>query len=150
MTLLNISGKSVASRHYSLTVGVINNISRRMQSTAPTSPMRPTNRIDTKKRGDSMSAMSSSSSHLERKGKNRRRVILWHRNDLRVHDNLSLHEALERCENQNDVAELVPTYIFDPRFFFHHIQLESLRKGRASRTRQSVRNEEPSFYWNPF
>lgn len=39
-------------------------------------------------------------------------AILWFRNDLRIHDNEALHDALEAAEN------VIPTYIFDPRVFF--------------------------------
>ena len=39
-------------------------------------------------------------------------AILWFRNDLRIHDNEALHDALEAAEN------VIPAYIFDPRVFF--------------------------------
>ncbi len=39
-------------------------------------------------------------------------AILWFRNDLRIHDNEALHDALEAAEN------VIPVYIFDPRVFF--------------------------------
>ena len=51
------------------------------------------------------------------KKKKKKRVILWHRNDLRVHDNLTLKEALTFCNAHSESCELVPTYIFDPRWF---------------------------------
>ena len=38
-------------------------------------------------------------------------AILWFRNDLRIHDNEALHDALEAAEN------VIPVYIFDPRVF---------------------------------
>lgn len=38
-------------------------------------------------------------------------AIIWFRNDLRIHDNEALHDALEAAEN------IIPTYIFDPRVF---------------------------------
>lgn len=41
----------------------------------------------------------------------RKRIILWFRQDLRVHDNEALHEAL-----QID-AEIYPVYVFDERVF---------------------------------
>ena len=47
----------------------------------------------------------------------KKRVILWHRNDLRVRDNLTLKEALTFCSESSELCELVPTYIFDPRWF---------------------------------
>lgn len=39
------------------------------------------------------------------------RILLWFRNDLRLHDHEPLHRALE------DNAEIVPLYCFDPRHF---------------------------------
>ena len=51
------------------------------------------------------------------KTKKKKRVILWHRNDLRVRDNLTLKEALTFCSESSELYELVPTYIFDPRWF---------------------------------
>ncbi len=39
-------------------------------------------------------------------------AILWFRNDLRIHDNEALHDALDATEN------IIPVYIFDPRVFF--------------------------------
>ncbi|MCH7407805.1 DASH family cryptochrome [Belliella sp. DSM 111904] len=40
-----------------------------------------------------------------------KRVLVWFRNDLRIHDHEALCVALERSE------EIVPVYCFDPRFF---------------------------------
>lgn len=40
-----------------------------------------------------------------------RRIIAWFRNDLRVHDNEMLAEAVNRSE------EILPVYFFDPRHF---------------------------------
>jgi len=44
----------------------------------------------------------------------RKRVIVWFRNDLRLHDNEALTDALQAAE------EVVPVYIFDTRLFQHH------------------------------
>ena len=43
------------------------------------------------------------------------RVILWFRNDIRMHDNAVLHWAASQgnCAHK----EIVPVYCFDPRFF---------------------------------
>lgn len=41
----------------------------------------------------------------------KKRAIVWFRNDLRLHDNEALHDALQSAE------EVVPVYIFDPRTF---------------------------------
>jgi deoxyribodipyrimidine photo-lyase len=37
--------------------------------------------------------------------------IVWFRNDLRLHDNPSLTEAIEKSD------QIVPVFVFDPRFF---------------------------------
>jgi len=42
------------------------------------------------------------------------KIILWYRNDLRIHD----HEALWKASEKT--AEVVPVYIFDPRIFKEH------------------------------
>ena len=42
------------------------------------------------------------------------RVILWFRNDLRIHDNAVLNWAVNQKAKQR---EFVPVYCFDPRFF---------------------------------
>ncbi|MEM8615114.1 MAG: deoxyribodipyrimidine photo-lyase, partial [Cyanobacteria bacterium P01_H01_bin.105] len=39
------------------------------------------------------------------------RILLWFRNDLRLHDHEPLHRALEQK------AEIIPVYCFDPRQF---------------------------------
>ncbi len=41
----------------------------------------------------------------------KKRAILWFRNDLRLHDNEALTEALRNAE------EVIPIYVFDERFF---------------------------------
>lgn len=47
---------------------------------------------------------------------NNRRVVLWFRNDLRIHDNEIIHQAVQRV-SQGKAAEVVPVYCFDPKFF---------------------------------
>lgn len=42
------------------------------------------------------------------------KILLWFRNDLRIHDNEALAKAAEKT------AEVVPIYIFDPRIFTEH------------------------------
>ena len=42
------------------------------------------------------------------------RIILWFRNDLRVHDNPVLAWAVK---NKRPSAQIVPVFCFDPRFF---------------------------------
>ena len=50
-----------------------------------------------------------------------RRAILWFRQDLRLHDNESLLEAL------NVAQEVIPIYVFDERIFKGHTKY-GLRK----------------------
>jgi deoxyribodipyrimidine photo-lyase len=56
------------------------------------------------------------------------RSILWFRQDLRLHDNEALHEALRNCE------ELIPVYILDPQQFSSQTQYGTPKTG-AARTR---------------
>lgn len=42
-----------------------------------------------------------------------RRTVLWFRNDLRIHDNPIVAEAIRAAKNGEQV---VPVYCFDPRF----------------------------------
>jgi deoxyribodipyrimidine photo-lyase len=50
-----------------------------------------------------------------RKGGNR--AIIWFRGtDLRVHDNVIVHDAVTRVQRQQ-VAEVLPVFCFDPHFF---------------------------------
>jgi len=42
------------------------------------------------------------------------RVILWMRNDLRIHDNPVLHWATK--QQPVKFKEVIPVYCFDPRF----------------------------------
>ena len=41
----------------------------------------------------------------------RKRAIVWFRQDLRLHDNEALHEALKHSD------DIIPVYIFDERVF---------------------------------
>src|SRR5690606_40096471 len=38
-------------------------------------------------------------------------ILVWFRNDLRIHDNEILHEAVQK----GDI--IIPVYFFDPRYF---------------------------------
>jgi deoxyribodipyrimidine photo-lyase len=40
-----------------------------------------------------------------------KRILIWYRNDLRIHDLRSLHKAVEQQ------AEIIPVYCFDDRHF---------------------------------
>ena len=52
----------------------------------------------------------------------KRKGILWFRQDLRLHDNEALIDALHQCE------EIIPVYIFDKRVFMGSTKLTSLPK----------------------
>ena len=44
-----------------------------------------------------------------------RRIILWLRRDLRLHDNAIFDRARWGCLTDTEPVELVPVYVFDPR-----------------------------------
>ena len=58
-----------------------------------------------------------------------KRVIVWFRQDLRVHDNESLHNALRVAD------EVIPVYVFDSRQFQGHTSLFGFPKTGAFRAR---------------
>jgi deoxyribodipyrimidine photo-lyase len=60
------------------------------------------------------------------------RIILWFRNDLRLHDNAVLHHAVQLKAKHKEV---VPVYCFDPRFFTKHTDKYDTRKCGLIRTR---------------
>ena len=43
------------------------------------------------------------------------RIIVWLRNDLRLHDNYALNWAVNQAKSVN--SEIIPVYCFDPRYF---------------------------------
>ncbi len=45
-----------------------------------------------------------------------KRMVLWFRNDLRLHDNAIVAEAV-KAVRAKQVDEVVPIYCYDPRFF---------------------------------
>ena len=45
------------------------------------------------------------------------RIILWFRNDLRLHDNYIIQWALNFGKVQNINKEILPMYCFDPRLY---------------------------------
>ncbi len=45
-----------------------------------------------------------------------KRVVLWFRNDLRLHDNPIVDRA-RRCVSSGECKEVLPLYCFDPRMF---------------------------------
>ena len=70
----------------------------------------------------------------------KKRIILWFRNDLRIHDNVILNcAATKHCTN----SEILPVYCFDPRFFTKEIPKWGIRKCGIVRSRfilESVEN----------
>lgn len=61
-----------------------------------------------------------------------KRLILWFRNDLRLHDNPILHYAATH-PSKNKVV--LPLYCFDPRFFTKEVKKYGTRKCGLIRTR---------------
>ena len=45
------------------------------------------------------------------------RIILWFRNDLRIHDNYILKTAYNTVRRAPEKTEIVPVFCFDPRFY---------------------------------
>jgi len=64
------------------------------------------------------------------------RVILWMRNDLRIHDNPVLHWAATSPACQ--YREIVPVYCFDPRFNSRSVAEFRIRKCGIWRTRFQI------------
>lgn len=56
------------------------------------------------------------SSVVPRGGNAPRRIVLWFRNDLRLHDNAIVHESVRRIEN-GEASDVLPVYCVDPRWF---------------------------------
>jgi deoxyribodipyrimidine photo-lyase len=63
------------------------------------------------------------------------KIILWYRNDLRIHD----HEALWKASEKT--SEVIPVYIFDPRLFTeHHLGFPKTGQIRQQFLIESVQN----------
>lgn len=63
------------------------------------------------------------------------KIILWYRNDLRIHD----HEALWKASEKT--SEVVPVYIFDPRIFKeHHLGFQKTGEFRHQFLIESLEN----------
>lgn len=77
----------------------------------------------------------------EQKGNNKmNRIILWLRNDLRVHDNPVLDWAIK---HGGKTKEILPVYSFDPRYFSHKVDQYGTQKCgliRARFIRETVLN----------
>jgi deoxyribodipyrimidine photo-lyase len=69
-----------------------------------------------------------------------KRIIVWLRNDLRVHDNPALDWAVRYG---GKAKEILPVYSFDPRFMSHKVEKYGTQKCgliRARFIRESVVN----------
>jgi deoxyribodipyrimidine photo-lyase len=67
------------------------------------------------------------------------KIILWYRNDLRIHD----HEALLKASEKT--SEVIPVYIFDPRIFQeHHLGFPKTGQFRHQFLVESVNNLQES------
>ena len=73
--------------------------------------------------------------------KGSRRVIVWFRQDLRLHDNEALHEAMKKGD------EIVPIYVFDERQFFGKTKFGFQKTGkfRAKFILESIADLRQSF-----
>ena len=60
------------------------------------------------------------------------RVIVWFRNDLRVHDNPVLHWAARAAQKS---TQILPVYCFDPRFNEKKVAAFGIRKCGVVRTK---------------
>jgi deoxyribodipyrimidine photo-lyase len=61
-----------------------------------------------------------------------RTILVWFRNDLRIHDNEILLEAVRKAD------KVLPVYCFDP-YYFQHTELGAPKQGASG----------PAFYWRP-
>ena len=61
------------------------------------------------------------------------RVILWFRNDLRIHDNSVLNWAIKqpKCKQK----EIIPVFCFDPRFYDKKVKAYGIQKCGVHRTK---------------
>ncbi|MEA5459273.1 DASH family cryptochrome [Arcicella sp. LKC2W] len=63
------------------------------------------------------------------------KILLWYRNDLRIHD----HEALFKASEKT--SDVIPVYIFDPRIFKeHHLEFPKTGELRHQFLIESVEN----------
>lgn len=45
------------------------------------------------------------------------RIILWFRNDLRLHDNPAISYAMKSVAARQEKTQVIPVFCFDPRFY---------------------------------
>jgi deoxyribodipyrimidine photo-lyase len=60
-------------------------------------------------------------------------VVLWFRNDLRLHDNAALVRAVELAKKT--CRKLLPLYVLDDRFLTHPSRVAGIRRSEPARTR---------------
>lgn len=65
------------------------------------------------------------------------RIILWMRNDLRLHDNPVLEWAAKHKSNKFH-TEVLPVYCFDPRFYERYQPHYEMKKCGLLRTRFNI------------
>jgi len=68
------------------------------------------------------------------------RIILWLRNDLRLHDNPVLNWAASQAKLA--YKEVLPVYCFDPRFYDRQVQKYQTKKCGLIRTRFNIETVE--------
>ena len=68
------------------------------------------------------------------------RIILWLRNDLRVHDNPVLNWAA--TQQKLAYKEVLPVYCFDPRFYERQVKKYQTKKCGLIRTRFNIETVE--------
>ena len=71
------------------------------------------------------------------------RVILWFKADLRTHDNGMLEWAKNKYKKLRENIEILPVFIFDPRFYTYTSKLYRTRRCGIKRTifmHESVQN----------
>ena len=56
----------------------------------------------------------------------KQRLIVWFRNDLRVHDNRCLQYAAQQAHHNN--MQIVPVYVFDPNFITKKVPEYGIQK----------------------
>jgi len=75
------------------------------------------------------------------KNKNKKlahRILIWLRNDLRLHDNYCFEAASKTLteNSKNSIqTEILPIFCFDPRFFTKYVETRNARKCGIIRTK---------------
>jgi deoxyribodipyrimidine photo-lyase len=64
------------------------------------------------------------------------RLIVWFRNDLRVHDNRCLQYAAQYAKHNN--VQIVPIYVFDPDFTTKKVSQYGIQKCSENRMRFTI------------